>query len=117
MLVGRKLSKELQKEVTQIQTEFWEGKPKNTIEIIEALTEMTMDLKGEIIRRQKEDPFLVEEIRRIDEGRQSMFELREENSLWFQGRICVPDVPKIKEVIFKEAHQTPYSIHPGSTKC
>ena len=77
---------------------------------------MTMDLMGEIMKRQKEDPFIVEEIRRIDEGRQSMFKLREENSLWFQGRIYVPDVPEIKEVIFKEVHQTPYSIHPGSTK-
>ena len=99
-----------------IQTEFWEGQPTNTIEIIEALTEMNMDLKGEIIRHQKEDLFLVEEIRRIGEGRQSMFELREENSLWFQNRICVPDIPEIKEVILREAHQTPYSIHPGSTK-
>ena len=69
MMVGRKRPKELQKEIAQIQTEFWEGKPKNTVEIIEALTKMKMDLKGEIIRRQKEDPFLVEEIRRIDEGR------------------------------------------------
>jgi hypothetical protein len=48
-----------------------------------------MDLKGEILKRQKEDPFIVEEIRRIDEGRKSMFELWEENSLWFQNRICV----------------------------
>ena len=60
-----------------------------------------MDLKGEILKRQKEDPFIVEEIRRIDEGRSSMFELREENSLWFQNRICVPDIPEIKELIFK----------------
>jgi len=45
-----------------------------------------------------------------------MFELQEENSLWFQNRICVPDIPEIKEVILREAHQTPYSIHPGSTK-
>ena len=116
MMVGRKLPKELQKEIPQIQNDFREGKPRNTVEIIQALTEMIMDLKGEIIRRQKEDPFLVEEIRRIDEGRKSMFELREENSLWFQGRICVRDIPEIKEVIFKEAHQTPYSIHPRSTK-
>jgi hypothetical protein len=34
-----------------------------------------MDLKGEILKRQKEDPFIVEEIHRIYEGRQSMFEL------------------------------------------
>jgi hypothetical protein len=76
-----------------------------------------MDLKGEILKRQKEDPFIVKEIRRIDDGRQSMFELREENSLWFQNRICVPDIPEIKEVIRREAHQTPYSIHPGVHRC
>ena len=73
-----------------------------------------MDLKGEIIRHPKEDLFLVEKIRRIDEGRQSMFELREENSLWFHNRICVPDIPEINEVILRKFHQTTYSIHPGS---
>jgi IS30 family transposase len=28
----------------------------------------------------------------------------------------VSDIPEIKELILKEAHETPYSIHPGSTK-
>jgi IS30 family transposase len=28
----------------------------------------------------------------------------------------VPDIPEIKQLILKEAHETPYSIHPGSTK-
>jgi hypothetical protein len=28
----------------------------------------------------------------------------------------VPDIQEIKELILKEAHETPYSIHPGSTK-
>jgi hypothetical protein len=116
MLEARRMPKELQKEVAPIQKEYWEGKPQNTIEIIEALTEMNMDLKGEILKRQKEDPFIVKEIRRIDEGRNSLFEPQEENSLWFQNRICVPDIPKIKKVILREAHQTAYSIHPGSTK-
>jgi hypothetical protein len=45
-----------------------------------------------------------------------MFELHEENSLWFQKRIYVPDISEIREVILREAYQTPYSIHPGSTK-
>ena len=31
-------------------------------------------------------------------------------------RICVPDIQEIKSIILKEAHETPYSIHPGSTK-
>jgi hypothetical protein len=116
MLEACRMPTELQKQVAPIYKDYWEGKPQNTIEIIEALTKMNMDLKGEILKRQKEDPFKVEEICRIDEGRQSMFELREEISLWFQNRICVPGIPEIKEVILSEAHQTPYSIHPRSTK-
>jgi hypothetical protein len=28
----------------------------------------------------------------------------------------VPDISEIKGLILKEAHETPYSIHPGSTK-
>jgi hypothetical protein len=28
----------------------------------------------------------------------------------------VSDIPEIKELILKEAHETPYSIHPRSTK-
>jgi hypothetical protein len=38
------------------------------------------------------------------------------DSLWFQNRIRVPEIPEIKGLILKEAHETPYSIHPGSTK-
>jgi hypothetical protein len=45
-----------------------------------------------------------------------VFHLGEFDSLWFDKRICVPDDEKIKEIILKEAHETPYSIHPGSTK-
>jgi hypothetical protein len=33
-----------------------------------------------------------------------------------KGRICVPADSELKEVIMKEAHETPYSIHPGGTK-
>jgi hypothetical protein len=74
------------------------------------------DLKYTIFHRQSEDPFIEEEIRRIEEGRPSEFRLGDFNSLWFHNRLCVPDIPEIKQLILKEAHETPYSIHPGSTK-
>ncbi|WVZ63668.1 hypothetical protein U9M48_013282 [Paspalum notatum var. saurae] len=35
---------------------------------------------------------------------------------WYKNRICVPDVDSIKKLILSEAHDTAYSIHPGSTK-
>jgi hypothetical protein len=30
--------------------------------------------------------------------------------------LCVPNVQSIRELILKEAHETAYSIHPGSEK-
>ena len=78
--------------------------------------ELKVNLREEIINRQGEDPFIVEELHRISEGRPSEFNIKEYGSLWFQDRICVPDIPEVKQLILKEAHETPYSIHPGSTK-
>ena len=34
----------------------------------------------------------------------------------YKGRICVPDQDKVKDRILKEAHFSPFSMHPGSTK-
>jgi hypothetical protein len=33
-----------------------------------------------------------------------------------KDRLCVPDITSIRELILKEAHETAYSIHPGSKK-
>jgi hypothetical protein len=57
------------------------------------MTDLNVNLKDTIINRQSEDAFLVEEVNRIIEERQSAFELREKQSLWFQGRICVTNIP------------------------
>jgi hypothetical protein len=36
--------------------------------------------------------------------------------VWFKDRLCVPNIKSIRELILKEAHETTYSIHPGSVK-
>jgi hypothetical protein len=36
--------------------------------------------------------------------------------LWYKKRLCVPDVKEIRELILHVAHDSAYSIHPGSTK-
>jgi hypothetical protein len=36
--------------------------------------------------------------------------------MWFKDRLCIPDIKAIRELILKEAHETAYSIHPGSEK-
>jgi hypothetical protein len=87
-----------------------------SLSTMKVMEERQSDLKYTIFHRQSEDPFIEEEIRRIEEGRPSEFRLGDFNSLWFYNRICVPDIPEIKQLILKEAHETLYSIHPGSTK-
>jgi hypothetical protein len=39
-----------------------------------------------------------------------------EGVVWFKDRLCVPNIKSIRELILKEAHETTYSIHPGSKK-
>ena len=36
--------------------------------------------------------------------------------LFFDGRTCVPNENELQRQILTEAHETPYSVHPGSTK-
>jgi hypothetical protein len=36
--------------------------------------------------------------------------------VWFKGRLSVPDIKSIWELILKEAHETAYSIHHESEK-
>ena len=44
------------------------------------------------------------------------FSIDDKGTLFFQGRIVVPKDPNLRNLILKEAHDTPLSIHPGSTK-
>jgi hypothetical protein len=78
-----------------------------SLSTMKVMEERHSDLKYMIFRRQGEDAFITKEIRRIEEGRPSEFCLGDFNSLWFHDRICVPDIPEIKELILKEAHATP----------
>jgi hypothetical protein len=52
----------------------------------------------------------------ITEGRGLDFTEDEQGTIWFKNRICVPDIDSLRETILKEAHDSVYSIHPGSTK-
>jgi hypothetical protein len=52
----------------------------------------------------------------ITEGRGPEFTEDEQGTVWFKDMICVPEIDSICESILKEAHDSDYSIHLGSTK-
>jgi len=49
-------------------------------------------------------------------GKALGFRIDDNGVLWFGKRICVPEVNVIHDMILREAHESAYSIHPGSTK-
>ena len=50
------------------------------------------------------------------ESQETKFSISENDVLFFDGRICVPNGYELRKQILTEAHETPYSVHPGSTK-
>jgi hypothetical protein len=112
----RELPKELLVDLERIEIQCLEVQSLGSLSTMRMMEERQSDLKYTIFWRQDEDSFIAEEIRRIEEGRPSKFRLGDFKSIWFHNRICVPDISEIKELILKEAHETLYSIHSGSTK-
>ena len=54
----------------------------------------------------------------IEEGnvKYECFSIDDKGTVFFEGRIAVPQVQSLENVILKEAYDTPLSIHPSSTK-
>ena len=52
----------------------------------------------------------------LERNKESPFSSTEDGTLYMNGRICVPNDKELRKQILSEAHNTPYSIHPGATK-
>jgi hypothetical protein len=81
---------------------------------------VTMEVEAtrelEIREGQLEDAKLKEIRQFIQDNKTSDFSEDSQGTLWLGKRICVPNLKPIKESILREAHDSAYSIHPGSTK-
>ncbi|WVZ75872.1 hypothetical protein U9M48_023894, partial [Paspalum notatum var. saurae] len=73
-------------------------------------------LEQEIRKHQKTDEKIQEIREQIKLGKAPHFHEDKQGTVWYKNRICMPDVDSIKKLILSEAHDTAYSIHPGSTK-
>jgi hypothetical protein len=80
----------------------------------------TMEVQSTLMDRIRECQKNDEELRvireRIKEGKTKEFREDEQGTLWFGKRVCVPKDSELRKLIFQEAHESPYSIHPGNTK-
>jgi hypothetical protein len=71
---------------------------------------------GRIRKAQKLDKGIAEIKERMSKGEVEGFREDEHGTIWFEQRICVPNDPEIRKLNLQEAHDSPYSIHPGNTK-
>src|SRR5215216_717700 len=108
-LTAGELPEDLCKQFKDLRLEIVQKGHVETMEIVSTFQER-------IKEAQKGDKEL-EEIRvKISEGKTKEFRLDEQGTLWYGKRLCVPNDPVIRKLILQEAHDSPYSIHPGNKK-
>jgi hypothetical protein len=109
MLAAHSMSFELAKEFDRLSLGFLNNTQGVTIEL-----EPTLE---QDIRKGQKDDEKINEIRQlIIDGKGLDFREDAEGVVWFKDRLCVPNITSIQKLILKEAHETAYSIHPGSEK-
>ena len=69
-----------------------------------------------ILEAQLEDPYLMSMRKKVEEGEQSDFAIRDDEALVIGSRLCVPATEELKRQILEEAHSSAYAMNPGSTK-
>ncbi|XP_035834306.1 homeobox protein DLX-3-like [Helianthus annuus] len=74
------------------------------------------DLISRIKDAQKQDGELWAIVQNLEVGKQSEFSIDHQGVIWCGKRLCVPDDSTLRESLLAEAHSSPFSIHPGSTK-
>jgi hypothetical protein len=80
------------------------------------VVEVEPTLEAEIKKAQMEDEMLREIRLLIKENKTNDFTEDGKGILWLGKRICDPNLKPIRALILREAHDSVYSIHPGSTK-
>jgi hypothetical protein len=85
-----------------------------TTNAVELVLEPT--LEQDIRKVQMKDTKLREIAENIVKGKSPGFHKDDNGTLWFGKILCVPEDKTIRKTILSEAHESAYSIHPGSTK-
>jgi hypothetical protein len=90
----------------------------NLVMVNEAKVTMEVEptLEVKIWESQLEDAKLKEIRQLIQDNKTSDFSEDSQGTLWLGRQIGVPNLKPIKELVLREAHDSAYSIHPGSTK-
>ncbi|KAK8609334.1 hypothetical protein V6N13_061783 [Hibiscus sabdariffa] len=73
-------------------------------------------LAAEIRAKQLQDSSLLPVIKQVEQGTIEVYSIDQDGVLCFRGRYCVPNDDQLKQTILREAHSSPYAMHPGGDK-
>lgn len=107
---------EVKEVYSELQEEFRKLKLEVVFEGFAASLKVQSTLEKQIREAQPKDSEFSDIKKKMAEGKFKDFTVDDQNILWINGRICVPDADGLRQLILKEAHDSKYSIHPGSTK-
>jgi hypothetical protein len=72
-------------------------------------------LEDRIRKAQCLDAEMIRLVEKANKEQLSDLRIDEKGIVWFENRLCVPE-GEAREILLNEAHNSAYSIHPGSTK-
>ena len=72
--------------------------------------------EDQIRKAQSSDKDLMKIQMQTGENKAPDFKVNNEGTLWYKNGIWVPEEGDFRQIIMDEAHNSAYSIHPGSTK-
>ena len=74
------------------------------------------NMLNRVLEAQKSDEKISTIVKKIEDGKEIEFEVKEDGTLYYKDRVCVPDYNDLRKVILDEAHSGSFAIHPSSTK-
>ena len=73
-------------------------------------------LREQVRVAQLQDRLLQAVRKRIMAGRPREFSMEEDGTIFLRGRLCVPQKAIVNMEILREAHRSPYIVHPGKIR-
>ncbi|GJU03781.1 pol protein [Tanacetum coccineum] len=74
------------------------------------------NLMLQIKEAQRDDGELWAIVQKVEDDKHTEFSVDDDGVIWFEDRLCVPNDQVLHEKVMTEAHSSPFTIHPGSTK-
>ncbi|TYJ97414.1 pol protein [Cucumis melo var. makuwa] len=101
---------------TNVVADALSRKVAHSVALITKKAPLLRDFKRAEIAVSLNDPYLVRKRRLVETGQGEDFSISSDDSLTFEGCLCMPEDCAVKTELLTEAYSSPFTMHPGSTK-